>query len=88
LFLIGEPSLEDEDAVYGTSLGISADLNASKRVENLTFVGEFGGVWSKESAPALRKKMQLCVFRGDMGVLGDIHSSVLTVLDGDKGGVR
>ena len=65
----------------------SDERSVLRRAAKLSLVGEPGGMGGRHSAPRSRKKRQLLVLRGELGVLGEVQPSVLMLLDGDKGGV-
>jgi len=86
---VGESSSEcgGETLQVASSLGTDS---VSKQGRNLGLVGDAGGLM-KGSSPKLltcRMNPQLRVLRGEPGVRGEGHPSVLTVFVGDKGGVE
>lgn len=85
---MGESSSEcgREASHVASSSGIDS---LSRQGRNLALVGDDGGLMKGSSAKLLTSRMntQLRVLRGEPGVRGEGHPSVLTVFVGDRGGV-
>lgn len=82
---MGESSSEcnEVDSHVASSSGMES---APRDSLNFSPAGECGGVM-KDLSLTSRVKTQLRVLRGEPGVRGESHPSVLMVFVGDKGGV-